>query len=195
MQKTCFTLLTNMVLLIIHGPPHCRLFIRISNQVLHNHIILKRNFPLWNFALSICKLSSTLEYATKWPKTMLRWLVLIVRLNTLKFIYIRELAMSPASNVPLNAWIERSQLTVVCNHNTTVFMLEKNTSTKEHIVIWCSFIQQAFTMYDKLSSCTVGWGEYGTAGWSRHPFISRTGCHGGKCYFIRSPLFEFWGRP
>ena len=61
--------------------------------------------------------------------------------------------MSPASNVPLNAWIERSQLTVVCNHNTTVFMLEKNTSTKENIVIWCSFIQQAFTMYDKLSSC------------------------------------------
>jgi len=67
-KKTCFTMLTNMVLLIIHGPPHCRLFIRISNQVLHNHIILKRNFPLWNFALSICKLSSTLEYATKWPK-------------------------------------------------------------------------------------------------------------------------------
>jgi len=43
----------------------------------------------------------------------------------------------------------------------------------------------------------VPWAGVSTAprGWSRHPFISRTGCHGGKCYFIRSPLFEFWGRP
>jgi len=29
------------------------------------------------------------------------------------------------------------------------------------------------------------------AGVSRHPLISRPGCHGGKCYVKRSPLFEF----